>query len=78
MSIGNGLYEPSISSGDALIFGLEENSSMSIESGALEMSNVDLSKELTDMITAQRGFQANSKIITTADQMIDELLRMKR
>ncbi len=78
MNIGNGLYEPSISSGDAMIFGLDNESAMTIESGSLEMSNVDLSRELTDMITAQRGFQANSKIITTSDQMIDELLRMKR
>jgi len=78
LNIGNGLFEPSISSGDAVIFGLDENSSMSIESGSLEMSNVDLSRELTDMITAQRGFQANSKIISTADQMIEQLLNMKR
>lgn len=78
MSLGDGLYEPSISSGEADVFGLEKNNAMSIVSGALEMSNVDLSSEFTDMITAQRGFQANSKIITTADQMIDELLRMKR
>jgi flagellar hook protein FlgE len=46
--------------------------------GALEMSNVDLSQEFTDMITTQRGFQANSKIITTTDEMLQELVNLKR
>lgn len=78
VNMGDGLFDSSISSGEADIFGLTNTSTMSIVSGSLEMSNVDLSKEFTEMITAQRGFQANSKIITTADQMIEELLRMKR
>ncbi len=47
-------------------------------SGALEMSNVDLSKEFTDMIVAQRGFQANSRVITTSDQILEELINLKR
>lgn len=46
--------------------------------GALEMSNVDLSEQLTDMIVTQRGFQANSKTIQTTDQMLQELLTLKR
>lgn len=46
--------------------------------GGLEMSNVDLSKEFTDMITTQRGFQANSRIITTSDEMLQELVNLKR
>ena len=45
--------------------------------GALEMSNVDLSFEFTEMITTQRGFQANSRIITTADEMLQELVNLK-
>jgi len=45
---------------------------------ALEMSNVDLAAQFTDMITTQRGFQANSKIITTVDQMLEELVNLKR
>jgi len=44
----------------------------------LEMSNVDLSKEFTNMITTQRGFQANSRIITTSDEMLQEVVNMKR
>jgi flagellar hook protein FlgE len=49
-----------------------------IITGTLEMSNVDLAEEMTDMITAQRGFQANSKIITTSDTILDELINLKR
>jgi flagellar hook protein FlgE len=47
-------------------------------SGTLEMSNVDLSEEFTDMIVAQRGFQANTKVITTSDEVLQELLNLKR
>lgn len=46
--------------------------------GALEMSNVDLSQQFTEMITTQRGFQANSRIITTTDEMLQELVNLKR
>ncbi|WIF94641.1 flagellar hook protein FlgE [Caminicella sporogenes] len=46
--------------------------------GALEMSNVDLAKEFTTMITTQRGFQANSRVITTTDEMLQELVNLKR
>lgn len=49
-----------------------------IVAGALEMSNVDLSQEFTDMIVTQRGFQANSRTITTTDTMLEEILRLKR
>jgi flagellar hook protein FlgE len=45
--------------------------------GAIEMSNVDLAQEFTNMITAQRGFQANSRIISTADEMLQELVNLK-
>ena len=44
----------------------------------LEMSNVDLSEQFTDMITTQRGFQANSRIITTSDTLLEELVNLKR
>ena len=50
----------------------------SITVGALEMSNVDLASEFTNMITTQRGFQANSRIITTSDTMLEELVNLKR
>ena len=50
----------------------------SLKAGTLEMSNVELSEEFTDMIVTQRGFQANSRVITTSDTMLEELLRLKR
>ena len=46
-------------------------------SGELEMSNVDLATEFTNMITAERGYQANSRVITTADQMLQTVVQMK-
>ena len=49
-----------------------------ISSGTLEMSNVDLAQEFTSMITAERGFQANARTITTSDQMLEELVNLKR
>ncbi len=49
-----------------------------IAPGTLEASNVDLAMEFTEMITTQRGFQANSRIITTSDEMLQELVNMKR
>ncbi|MFP7169131.1 flagellar basal body rod protein FlgG [Terribacillus sp. 7520-G] len=55
-----------------------ENGTAQIVSGALEMSNVDLSEEFTNMIIAQRGFQANTRIITTSDQILEELVNLKR
>ena len=49
-----------------------------IQSGVLEMSNVDLAAEFTNMITTQRGYQANSRIITVSDTLLDELINLKR
>ncbi|AIF43755.1 flagellar basal body rod protein FlgG [Virgibacillus sp. SK37] len=56
----------------------ESGGTASIVSGSLEMSNVDLSEEFTEMITAQRGFQANTRIITTSDEILQELVNLKR
>ena len=49
-----------------------------IQSGVLEMSNVDLAQEFTTMITTQRGYQANSRIITVSDTLLEELINLKR
>jgi len=75
---GSNYYRQSPASGDpspgvALTVGLG-----TINSGFLEMSNVDLSEEFTDMIVAQRGFQANTRIITTSDSILEELINLKR
>ncbi|KEP73830.1 flagellar hook protein, partial [Microbacterium sp. SUBG005] len=50
----------------------------SLLSGALEMSNVDLSQEFTNLIVAQRGFQASARVITTSDEVLQELTNLKR
>lgn len=55
-----------------------EGATGQLKAGALEMANVDLSKEFTDMITTQRGFQANTRIITVTDEMLQELVNIKR
>ncbi|GIN91371.1 flagellar basal body rod protein FlgG [Siminovitchia terrae] len=55
-----------------------ENGAGKLVSGVLEMSNVDLSEEFTEMIVAQRGFQANTRIITTSDEILQELVNLKR
>ncbi len=78
MQLGEGLYQASMASGPEQVVELDDKSITSIVSGSLEMSNVDVSKEFTDMITTQRGFEANAQVITTADQMLQELIRLKR
>lgn len=76
--VGSNYYQQSANSGEALLGFATEMGIGSIESGFLEMSNVDLSEEFTEMIVAQRGFQANSRIITTSDQILEELVNLKR
>jgi flagellar hook protein FlgE len=70
-------FQQSINSGTANVDVPGEGRG-SIAAGTLEMSNVDLSEEFTEMITAQRGFQANTKIITTSDEILQELVNLKR
>lgn len=78
MKLGANLFSVTNNSG-APRYGAPGSGSMgTIAPGALEMSNVDLAQEFTDMITTQRGFQANSKIITTSDEILGELVNLKR
>lgn len=75
---GGNLYRTSANSGEALTgFALNQGFG-SLASGSLEMSNVDLAEEFTEMIVAQRGFQANTRIITTSDEILQELVNLKR
>jgi len=76
--VGENLYIETMNSGLADISPAEIKGKGKIYSGALEMSNVDLSDAFVDMIVTQRGFQANSRTITTTDQMLQELLNLKR
>tara|TARA_B100001029_G_scaffold176155_1_gene178658 strand:+ start:1050 stop:2633 length:1584 start_codon:yes stop_codon:yes gene_type:complete len=73
---GNSFIE-SIASGNVTIDSAL-NSNSSIVSGALEMSNVDLANEFTDMIISQRGFQASTKVVSTTDQILEEAINLKR
>ncbi len=75
---GNSMFSESNNSGAANI-GVAGGAGLgSIRAGALEMSNVDLSEQFTDMIITQRGFQANARTITTADQLLQEIIGLKR
>ena len=75
---GDNTYVVSINSGGALIDPPGAAGKGKIIAGTLEMSNVDLAEQFTDMIVTQRGFQANSKTIQTSDQMLQEVLTLKR
>jgi flagellar hook protein FlgE len=74
---GSNLFQASNNSGLANLGVAGEGRGL-LQSGSLEMSNVDLSEEFTEMITAQRGFQANTRIITTSDEILQELINLKR
>lgn len=78
-AVGNNMFATTANSGD--FDGIGRNIASTggkFNNGVLEMSNVDLSQEFTDMITTQRGFQANSRIITTSDTLLEELINLKR
>ncbi len=75
---GRSVYQPTANSGDPIEGIAGTTISAEITSGALESSSVDIAQEFTSMITAQRGFQANARIITTSDSMLDELVNIKR
>ncbi|MBR5359596.1 MAG: flagellar hook-basal body complex protein [Lachnospiraceae bacterium] len=76
---GDNLYKNTQNSGDFDGIGIDIKSGGGyMTTGVLEMSNVDLSAEFTDMITTQRGFQANSRIITVSDTLLEELVNLKR
>ncbi|HXL01982.1 MAG TPA: flagellar hook protein FlgE [Candidatus Atribacteria bacterium] len=75
---GGNLYQISNNSGLPNIGTASSGGRGSIAVGALEMSNVDLAQEFTNMIVTQRGFQANSRVITTSDEMLQDLINIKR
>ncbi len=78
MKVGGSMYQPSANSGEAVEGVAGETVAGLMSSGALESSSVDIAQEFTNMITAQRGYQANARIITTSDQMLEELVNIKR
>jgi len=78
LRVGDNMYQESANSGSGVLGFALEGSQSQLTSGALEMSNVDLAQEFTSMIVAQRGFQANGKVVSTADEMLQELMNIKR
>ncbi len=75
---GNSLYHESTNSGLAVVGFAGATFTDVIMPGSLEMSNVDLSEEFTEMIITQRGFQANARVISTSDEMLTELVNLRR
>jgi len=78
LKIGDSMFTTSNNSGDAVLMRPGVGSTSSIKPGSLEMSNVDLASEFTSMITTQRGYQANARVITTSDSMLQELVQLVR
>ncbi len=74
----NNLYTSSSNTGDPIISTAGKGISATVVAGALEQSNVDMAEQFTKMIVAQRGFQANARIITTSDDMLSEVSNLKR
>lgn len=76
--VGDSLYRFTVNSGLAQVGVAGTVGLGTLQSGAVEMSNVDLAQEFTNLIVAQRGFQANSKVISTSDEVLQELVNLKR
>jgi flagellar hook protein FlgE len=76
--VGNTMFEVTPNTGVATISRIADNKGGQITAGVLEMSNVDLTEEFTEMIVAQRGFQANARTITTSDSILEEVVNLKR
>ncbi len=77
-NVGDGLYATTSASGNLMTGRAGSELSTSIVAGSLEMSNVDLATEFTDMIIAQRGYQAGARVITTSDEILQETVNLKR
>ena len=75
---GNSSFRAGDNSGNPLIGTAGSGGRGTLTAGALEMSNVDLAEEFTGLIVAQRGFQANSRVITTSDEILQDLVQLKR
>ena len=76
--VGNTMFEASVNSGVANIDGAGSNGKGTIMGQYVEMSNVDLTEEFTHLIIAQRGFQANTRVVTVSDQILEEVVNLKR
>ena len=75
---GNSMYRATVNSGQVQVGAAGAGGRGVLAGGTLEMSNVDIAQEFTNLIVAQRGFQANSRVVTTSDELLQELVNMKR
>jgi len=75
---GDNTYLASVGSGQAAIGTAESGGRGAVVAGALELSNVDITEQFTSLIVAERGYQTNSRVITTADEVLQETLAIKR
>ena len=78
MRVGNSNFAASVNSGEPLIGTPGTGPRGQLTAGALEMSNVDLAQEFTSLIVAQRGFQANARVISSSDEILADLVNLKR
>ncbi|HRE27735.1 MAG TPA: flagellar hook-basal body complex protein, partial [Anaerolineales bacterium] len=78
VKVGQNLYQQGVNAGEPNTGLPDSNGRGAVIPGSVEASNVDLSQEFTNMILAQRGFQASSRVITTSDEMLQELVNLKR
>ena len=78
ISTGDNMYQAYANSGEPRIGSLGEDTNTTVQSGSLEQSNVDLSEEFSKMIVAQRGFQANARVVTTSDTILQEITNLIR
>ncbi|WP_040157703.1 flagellar hook-basal body complex protein [Mobilicoccus massiliensis] len=76
--VGGTMFKETLNSGDAIVDQPTAQGLGLVTQGTLEMSNVDLAGEFTNLIMAQRGFQANSKVVTASDEVLQDLINMKR
>lgn len=77
-TVGSGLFRNTVASGDISINTAANMEATNLSAGVLEGSNVDLAREFTEMITSQRAFQSNARVITTADELLAETVALKR
>ncbi len=78
INVGGGMYSPSPNAGDLILGTAGVDGLGTLQGGTLEMSNVDLAQEFTNLILAQRGYQANARTITASDELLQELVNLKR
>jgi len=78
MKVGESLYQATVNSGEAQVGAPGSGGRGSLQSATLEMSNVELAQEFTNLIVAQRGFMANSRVVTASDQILQDLVNMAR